>query len=917
MKKKRFKKSVVATAIATSLLINSNVSFANSSIQETIDRAKMDMKNAAYAYVKPAENGRLVSSLELYQVLNLAKVNYQSARSLLIKSDLSNKVEVLKELDTLYNERLTKGLIPYIDAFNYVDKYLNPIMVEIKQAESEQDWAALEQAYHKLSVQLNTRTDILYRFTGKVSRDLLLEQYKKPANLKRDQLIVPVTIYMKVKEAETLMALGKTEDASKTLETIIPLIEKLPSANTFPMIGELLKEFEIVGKAAGLVIFPPAPHPSPITGSSKSDKNNTDPEERASVNKAAARAVTVLINALPLSANVNVSDGVAIEAARAAFEKLTTVQKAMVDITRLTDAEKAFEVVKVKAVNVQAANVVKYLIESLPAAVDVTDEDEAQVKEARDAYDGLTVVQKTLVGDITALEKAEQALVIVKEKEANKQAIELVKALIAALPVNVKVDDEAQIEAARKAYEKLGEDQQAMVDATALEKAEQALLIAKEKEANKKAIELVKALIAALPVNVKIYDEAQIEAARKAYEKLGEDQQAMVDATALTNAEKALEEAKVKAAAEDKKKAQEVIKLIDGIKKGSTAIKYKETLEAAETAYKNLTKTQKALVTNFEKLEIELADFAEVKVEASKITAKAIGVLVKDDNLLKRAAALLENGYTVTISSSQSGMLKGNLIIQPKAGDEAISGPVNFQVKSANGTKIEYTVVLTVEPIDSNKLAIDAVKSLIATLPAASDVKLSHKTKIEAARAAYKGLSDDQQEMVDITALTDAEKALEVLETAVADKAKAQEVIKLIDAIKKNNSQYKETLEAAKTAYKSLTEAQQGLVTNYEKLKSELADFAAIEVEASKLTAEAIGVLVDGDNLVDRVTALLEDGYTVTILTSTKGMLKGGLITQPKAGQQAIIGQVNFQVKSANGTKIERTVELSVEPKKD
>jgi hypothetical protein len=849
MKKKNLKKSVVAAMITTSLLTYSNVSFANSSIQETIDRAKIDMKNATYTYVKPAENGRVISSQELYQVLNLAKENYQNARSLVIKSDLSNKESVLKELDTLYNDRLTKGLIPYIDAFNYVDKYLNPIMAELKQAESEKDWSELEKAYHKLSVQLNTRTDILYRFSGKVSRDLLLEQYKKPANLKRDQLVVPVTIYMKVKEAETLLALGQAEKARNILESTFPLLEKLPSSNAFPMVVELMKEVDSVSKEAGLVFSIPTPPPSPTSGGNSN--NNSDVEDKSSANRAAARVVTALINALPISSKVNVSDGVAILKARAAYEKLTTVQKAMVNITRLTDAEKAFEVVKDKAVNEQAAKVVIFLIESLPTAVDVKVVHEAQIKEARAAYKELTDVQQALVGDITALEEAEQALVIAKEKATSEQAIEVVKTMIANLPLNVTVED-----------------------------------------------------------------AVQIEAARAAYEALSKDQQAMVDVTALMKAEKALEEAKVKAAAEDKKKAQEAIKLIDAIKKTSTAVKYKKALDDAQTAYKNLTETQQLLVTNSDKLESELADFADVEAEASKLTAGAIGELVHGDNLLNRVTTLLENGYTTTILTSSGEILNGKLIVQPEVGEKAKNGTVVFQVKSPNGTKIERPVDLTVEPKDSSKLAIDAVKSLIAALPAANKVTLKHETQILAARAAYEALSEDQQAMVvNITALTNAEEALEVLKVASDDKEKAQEVVKLITAIKKNNSDYIETLEAARIAYEKLTETQRALVTNSEKLKNELADFRAIKAEASKVSVEAIGVLVDGDNLVNKATNLLEAGYTVTILTSPPGMLKGKQINQPKAGEQPISGEVEFQIKSANGTKIVQTVYLTVEPK--
>ena len=82
------------------------------------------------------------------------------------------KILLLKDLDDLYNERITKGIIPYIDAYNYADKYLNPIMADIKKAEEAKDWEKVEKLYHKLSVQLKSRTAIMYRFTGKAARDL-------------------------------------------------------------------------------------------------------------------------------------------------------------------------------------------------------------------------------------------------------------------------------------------------------------------------------------------------------------------------------------------------------------------------------------------------------------------------------------------------------------------------------------------------------------------------------------------------------------------------------------------------------------------------------------------------------------------------------------------------------------------------
>ena len=247
MRNSKMKKSAVAAVIATSLFSVSSVSFANSSLQEVVDNARKDIKNSAYSYVVPAQAGKLATSKNLYPALNTAKANYQKARNEIVKSNVKNKDLLLKNLDELYHERVTKGIIPYIDAYNYADKYLAPIMKEIEQAETSKDWDKIEKAYHKLSVQLKTRTAILYRFTGKAPRDLLLEQYKEPANQKRDELMVPVTIFMKAKEAEAYIAANKEQEALKVLESINLLIEKLPSDSS-PIIKELLVYVENISE---------------------------------------------------------------------------------------------------------------------------------------------------------------------------------------------------------------------------------------------------------------------------------------------------------------------------------------------------------------------------------------------------------------------------------------------------------------------------------------------------------------------------------------------------------------------------------------------------------------------------------------------------------------------------------------------
>ncbi|MEI4769541.1 5'-nucleotidase C-terminal domain-containing protein [Psychrobacillus sp. FJAT-51614] len=246
MKNSKVKKSAVAAVIATSLFTASSVTFAANSLQSVVDNARKDIKNASYSYVLPAQSGKVAASADLYKALNTAKVNYQKARNEIIKSNAKNKSTLLKNLDDLYQERVTKGIVPYIDAYNYANKYLTPIMNEIEKAESAKDWAKIEKEYHKLSAQLKTRTAILYRFSGKAARDLLLDQYKKPADLKRSELMVPVTVYMKATQAQALFAAGKEEEASKVLESIRPLLERLPSEQKLPAVKELLAFVEKV-----------------------------------------------------------------------------------------------------------------------------------------------------------------------------------------------------------------------------------------------------------------------------------------------------------------------------------------------------------------------------------------------------------------------------------------------------------------------------------------------------------------------------------------------------------------------------------------------------------------------------------------------------------------------------------------------
>ena len=297
MKRKLWKEIIVAVLLVSTILSFSPIAYGKTtSVQQSFDDVKMEMKQAALAYVDPALKGELVPSSSLDSVLNSVKKNYQAMKKNILASSLSEKEKQvkLKEIDALYEDKIVKGLIPYIDAYNYATKYLDPLLKEIKEAEAKNDFLVVEKAYHKLSVQLKSRTSILYRFTGKAPRDLLLEKYKKPADAKRDELMIPVTITMKLTKAEQLYLAGKKEDAMKAIEDVPSLVAKLSSTNAFHL--ALKKELERLQA----IVFPPVVTPvvpaPPLSGGSGNNEGSSETSAQRALRLAKTQAINELKN---------------------------------------------------------------------------------------------------------------------------------------------------------------------------------------------------------------------------------------------------------------------------------------------------------------------------------------------------------------------------------------------------------------------------------------------------------------------------------------------------------------------------------------------------------------------------------------------------------------------------------------------
>ena len=116
---------------------------------------------------------------------------------------------------------------------------------------------------------------------------------------------------------------------------------------------------------------------------------------------------------------------------------------------------------------------------------------------------------------------------------------------------------------------------------------------------------------------------------------------------------------------------------------------------------------------------------------------------------------------------------------------------------------------------EADKEAADkAAAGVTKQIEAIGEVTLDKEAAVQAARAAYDGLTEAQKKYVSeavLKLLTDAESKLEELKAAV-DREAAEKVEKLIEAIGEVSLESIGKIEAAERAYEALTEAQKALV---------------------------------------------------------------------------------------------------------
>ena len=331
--------------------------------------------------------------------------------------------------------------------------------------------------------------------------------------------------------------------------------------------------------------------------------------------------------------------------------------------------------------------------------------------------------------------------------------------------------------------------------------------------------------------------KALIDAARAAYNKLKADEKALVNHLAvLEAAEKTYADKGAAKAVDDK---------INKIGTVEYTTASKALIEAARAAYNALTADQKALVTKLATLE------AAEKKYADLTAAKSV-----DDKIGEIGTVKLTDASKALIDAA-------------RAAYNALT----------DDQKALVTQLATLEAAEKKYADLTAAKSVDDKIGEIGTVKLTDASKalIDAARAAYNALTDDQKALVTkLATLEAAEQAYEDLKAKDAtDRAAAKDVDNKIGEIGvvEYTDASKALIDAARAAYDALTDDQKAFVTQlvtlitaeqrYEELKAEheataIEDIQSSDVNVQKVLRNGKVFILIGEKMYDTTGRLVE-----------------------------------------------------------
>ncbi|WKY44692.1 DUF4430 domain-containing protein [Eubacteriaceae bacterium ES2] len=482
----------------------------------------------------------------------------------------------------------------------------------------------------------------------------------------------------------------------------------------------------------------------------------------------AADAVTALIAKLPKT--VTLENATAVAEARTAYDALTgDQQKLVTNLSILTAAEAKIAELN-SAANQAAADTVKAKITDLPATDKLTLVDKSTVTAARAAYTALTADQQKLVTNLSTLTAAEAKITALEQAVIDQEKADAVTASITALPATtaMSLSDQAKVEAARTAYNALSDVQKKLVTNLSTLTA-----------AETKIAELVKAQTKTITIDVERFTIGQgfyVEpvtlsitdgmTARDAIEKLlGADN--LVGEVGYLRAVVGADTGSV--AIPDY--------IVDTLGGGDTdtAMAYGQKYTGStlgefdyshDSGWMYLVNNETPNVGmnaytleegDVLRLAFTYCGYGEDLTGLEYGTNKVLVSIANKDNLLKQIAVV--NGNKIAYLKDEAVNTAYNSAMT------VVSNMTATQKATNDAASVLAKAIAAFVPDDDDQTLADAVTAKIAALPAADKLKLTDKSTVTAARAAYDSLTETQKALVtNLSTLVAAETRIKQLE---------------------------------------------------------------------------------------------------------------------------------------------------------
>ncbi len=305
--------------------------------------------------------------------------------------------------------------------------------------------------------------------------------------------------------------------------------------------------------------------------------------------------------------------------------------------------------------------------------------------------------------------------------------------------------------------------------------------------------------------------------------------------------------------------------------KGKSSIDDKEQILAAKNAYEALSWEHKALIQNYEILEIAITDLLEAEIDTIGEVTLESEALIK--RLLEEYEALprKQQGYVKNYQTLNAADLKLQELINQREADRvqkilddgiAALGEITLEdeeaIKALRATFDELTFLQRQLVDASGLLAAEAkikelrqvrIDRLIELIAQIGEVTLEDEELINEAMEIYNWMYMDEREQVDYVALTAANKALQKLQKDAA--AAVDELITAIgDSVDYSSGN---AIKAARAAYDALTPGSKQYVTMLSILEEAEAIYAEMFPLWAIIVIAAVGVAAAGG----AVTAVL------------------------------------------------------------